>query len=255
MKIAVIQNKITRDKKANLNHVRELITIASKEAEIIVLPEMFNCPYNAHTFYKYSEEEFSTTTNFLKELSKEKNICIIGGSIPEYFNHKIYNTSYTFDRGKYIGKYRKNHLFDVDIKGKMTFRESDTLSKGTDTLVFNYKGINIAICICFDIRFSNYISDITKEADVLVVPAAFNTTTGPLHWHLLMRARAVDNQIYVVAASPSRSDFLSYKAYGHSLIVDPWGKILSEAMEGEEIIYADIDKDYIHRIRNQMPIR
>ncbi len=255
MKIAVIQNRITRDKNENLHHIKELIDEASKKAKLIVLPEMFNCPYNSNTFYKYAEEDFSTTTNFLKELSKEKNICIVGGSIPEISDNNLYNTSYTFDRGKFIGKYRKNHLFDVDIKGKMTFRESDTLSKGTDIFRFTYNNFNIAVCICFDIRFSDYISHITDNADVLIVPAAFNTTTGPLHWSLLMRARAVDNQIYVIAASPSRSEFLSYKAYGHSMIVDPWGKILIETGEKEEIIYADIDKDYIYKIRAQLPIR
>lgn len=253
--IAVIQLDISRDKDDNLNRAEVLIIEASKQASIVVLPEIFNCPYNAKTFHKYAETEFSQTTSWLERLSRSLGITIIGGSIPELEGDKMYNTSYTYSQGNLVAKYRKMHMFDVDIKDGITFKESDVLTPGDSVVTFSVEGLTIGIGICYDLRFPELTrAMVDKGAQVIVMPAAFNTVTGPAHWHLTARTRAVDNQVYFVMASPARSTYLSYKAYGHSLVIDPWGKILSEANEGEEIIYSQIDTDYIKKVRAELPL-
>lgn len=255
MKIAVIQIDVTRDKKANLEHAEQLIRQASQKADFIVLPEMFNCPYNAKTFMTYAEAFPGETTNLLENLAKELDLLIVGGSIPELEADKIFNTSFIYGPEGLIGKHRKAHLFDVDIKGGITFKESDVLHPGHRSTVLTYKDITFGVCICYDMRFPELARTMVNQgAEMIIVPAAFNTTTGPAHWHITARARAVDNQVYFVVASPARSDYLSYKAYGHSLIVNPWGTILSEADILEEIIYADIDREYIKKIRSELPL-
>lgn len=253
--IAVIQLDISRDKQENLNHAKSLIVEAAKRASIIVLPEMFNCPYNAKTFHKYAELEFSETTQWLSKLSKLLKITLIGGSIAELEKDKIFNTSYTYHHGELIGKHRKMHLFDVAIKGGITFKESNVIAAGEKVTTFNVNGLKIGIAICYDMRFPELIrSMVDHGAEVIVVPAAFNTTTGPAHWHVTARARAIDNQVYFVVASPARSAYLSYKAYGHSVVVNPWGEILAEAGELEEVVYAEIDTEYIKKVRAELPL-
>lgn len=255
-KIAVIQILVTRDKAENLKHAKELIIEASKKADIIVLPEMFNCPYNAKTFHKYAEAYLGPTTQMLSELALLLKKVIVAGSIPEEDQGKLYNTAYTFGpEGQLLGKYRKIHLFDVAIKDGISFKESDVISPGEKALVIDLGDLKIGICICYDMRFPElFRTMVDLGAQMVIVPAAFNLITGPAHWHLTSRARAVDNQIYFVVASPSRSDYLSYKAYGHSMIVDPWGKIIEEANTGEMILYSDIDLAYVKKVRSELPL-
>jgi len=254
--IAVCQIDITRDKSANLKNAELLIREASEKAEMVILPEMFNCPYNAKYFPEFGEVYPGETTELLGRLAKELNIYIIGGSIPEIDGEGIYNTSYSFNpMGELIGKHRKVHLFDVDIKGGITFKESDTLSPGDAVTVIETEYCKIGIGICYDMRFPELIRSMVLEgAEMIVIPAAFNLTTGPVHWHTTAKARAIDNQVYFVTASPARSEFLSYKAYGHSLIVNPWGDIIGEAEEGQGIVYGEVDLDYVQKVRNELPL-
>lgn len=147
------------------------------------------------------------------------------------------------------------HLFDINIPGKMTFRESETLSPGQAFASFVLSDFKVGLGICYDLRFPEFASLLTHHlaCNVLVLPSAFNTVTGPMHWHLLQRARAVDCQSYVVSASPARHPDASYQAYGHSLVVAPTGEIIAEAGEGEEIIYADISAEQIAQVRQSIP--
>ncbi len=150
--------------------------------------------------------------------------------------------------------HRKMHLFDVDIPD-IEFKESETITAGNRVTVVDTDLIKIGVAICYDIRFPELFRLMAlKNADIMVVPGAFNMTTGPAHWKTTVRARAIDNQIYVAAASPARNNDLSYVAYGHSLIVDPWGKVIGEAGYGEEIIYATIDISYIKDVREELPL-
>lgn len=256
--LAICQMKVDKDKKTNLCRAEELIRQAKKThcQDIIILPEMFNCPYSYNYFTKYAESFPGETTKLLSSLSNELNVYIIGGSIPEVLNGNIFNTSYVFDRtGKIIAKHRKIHLFDVNIKNGISFKESKYISPGNNITVFDSEFCRIGIAICYDMRFPELIMKMTLAgARLIIVPAAFNTTTGPAHWHIIARSRALDNQIYFVCASPARDDSSDYIAYGHSLIVNPWGKIISEAGEDETIIYGKINLEEITRIRNELPL-
>ena len=158
--------------------------------------------------------------------------------------------------GALIGTHRKTHLFDIDIPGKIQFKESDVLSPGNQLTVLDLPEYGkIGLAICYDIRFPEAAMIAARQgAFLLVYPGAFNTTTGPLHWSLLARARAVDNQSYVALCSPARDLDAAYHAYGHSLVADPSANILSEAEEKETIIYADLDNESITNIRSGIPI-
>jgi len=255
MKVAICQIDVSRDKNDNLNNAERMIRQASNEAELIVLPEMFNCPYNAKTFHKYAENEPGQTMLWMQRLSKELNITLVGGSIPELVGDKMYNTSYTYHHGDLVGKHRKAHLFDVDIKGGITFKESSVLEAGNKATVFKAGNLTLGVAICYDMRFPELMRTMVDQgADMIIIPAAFNTTTGPAHWHVTARARAIDNQVYFLVASPARSEYLSYKAYGHSLMVDPWGEIISEADIKETIIYGEFDLDKVKKVREELPL-
>lgn len=216
-------------------------------AKVVALPECFNSPYGTNFFPEYAEEIPAGETSLkLSAIAKELGIYLIGGTIPErdLRDNKLYNTCTIWSpSGDLIAKYRKVHLFDIDIPGGITFRESDVLSPGNRFVIIEVDNCKIGIGICYDIRFSELARLYRKKGcDVLLFPAAFNMKTGPLHWELLGRARANDNQTFVGLISPSRDASAGYIAWGHSMVVDPWGKVLQSAKEGDEIIVQDIGK-------------
>lgn len=256
--LAICQMKVQTDKELNLQRAEEMITNAAVQgARLIVLPEIFNSPYQAALFPDYAEIFPGQTSNFLSRMAEKHSICLVGGSIVEKDEtNKIYNSSYVFDEnGELIKKYRKAHLFDIDLPGRISFKESATLSPGNDLAVFNYDSIPAGLMICYDIRFPELARVLALEgARLLIIPAAFNLTTGSAHWDLLMRCRAVDNQLFVVAASPARNPDASYQAWGHSMIVDPWGTVIAEADEEEAIILAELDFSLVEKIRKELPL-
>lgn len=257
VKIGLIQMKVKDNKKENLKNAAKLInTISLKKPDIVILPEMFSCPYSSSNFPIYAEEESDYSYKFLSNLAKENNIYLVAGSIPEKDNNKIYNTSYVFDRqGKKIGKHRKVHLFDIDIKGKQTFKESDTLSAGNKATVFETEFGKIGLCICYDFRFPELSRLMIDEgAKAIIVPASFNMTTGPAHWHIMFKSRAIDNQVYTIGCSPARDYNSSYISYGHSLIVSPFGEVLTDLNEDENLIIYTIDFDYVNQVREELPL-
>ncbi len=254
---AVCQLKVTDNKTHNLNGAQKMIEEAAlRGADIIILPEMFNCPYDSSYFSRFSEDYPGETTGLLSTLAALHSVYIVGGSIPEYDKNRIYNTSYSFDRnGALIGRHRKIHLFDVDVEGGIRFNESETITAGSDITVIETEFCKIGIAICYDMRFPELIRKmVLSGAQIIVVPAAFNMTTGPAHWRLIARTRALDNQVYFIAASPARDKTASYVAYGHSLVADPWGDVISEASEKEEIIFSEIDLGFVDKIRRELPL-
>lgn len=257
MKIAICQMKVCNDKDKNISHALEMIDEASKNnADIVILPEMFNCPYQNKYFPIFAETYPDKTTNALKNSAKKNSIYLVGGSIPELENGKIYNTSFVFNRnGNLIGKHQKMHLFDIDIKNGVSFKESDTLSAGKNFTIVDTEFGKIGIAICYDIRFPELSRIMSLEgAELIILPAAFNMTTGPAHWELSIRMRALDNQVYFVGAAPARDNSASYVAFGNSMVSDPWGNIIAAADEKECILYADIDKSIIDKTRNELPL-
>lgn len=234
--------KVGKIKEDNLASAYRLCTEASeKGVNLIVLPECFNSPYGTKYFKKYSESDEGDTVKSLSKWARELGVYLVGGSIPEASDDKFYNTCYAFDRkGNIIAKHRKIHLFDINIPNKIRFFESDVLTAGESPTILQTEYGNIGLGICYDMRFSELAYYYSKNECFLVLyPGAFNTTTGPLHWSLLQRARAVDNQLYVAACAPARVSG-EYESYGHSSVVDPWGNVMTEAGIDEEIIYADI---------------
>lgn len=257
VKIALIQMHVTNDKQVNVDNAEKYIIDATKMgANIIALPEMFNTPYQNSKFPLFAETENGETIKRLSKIAKENSVYLIGGSIPEKDGNKLYNTSFIFDKkGHIIGRHRKMHLFDIDIVGGISFKESDTLSSGNDVTVCDTEYGKIGIAICFDIRFPELARlMVDNGARMIFVPAAFNMTTGPAHWHLTARMRAVDNQVFYAIASPARDEGSSYVAYGHSLVCNPWGKIISELDEKENILISEIDLDEVDKYREQLPL-
>lgn len=229
---------------------------AAQGADILVFPEMWICPYIGELFGKSKEPEGGETYRFMSSLAKELGVYIFGGSIPEEEGDRVYNTCFVFDRnGELIGKHRKAHLFDVDIKGGITFTESNFVGRGEKSTVVDTEFGKIGVAICFDIRFAEFSRKMVKDgAQVIVLPAAFNLTTGPAHWELSIRMRATDNQVYFMGVQPARDPDCRFKAWGHSTVSDPFGVVIDSCDENENIIYCDVDTDRIASVREELPI-
>lgn len=268
VRLACIQLASGAEKAANLKHAAHQVAKAARSgSKIVVLPECFNSPYGCDYFPDYAEEllpsppaaEKAPSFHALSAMAADNDVYLIGGSIPELdpATGKYFNTSLVFARdGKLLATHRKIHLFDIDIPGKITFRESDVLTAGNQiTLVDLPEYGTIAVAICYDVRFPELATIAARKgAFALVYPGAFNLTTGPMHWQLLARARAVDNQIYVAMCSPARDLKSTYHAWGHSLIVDPLANVIVEAEEAETIVEAELHGANIAEARKNIPI-
>lgn len=229
MKVAALQIIVSSNKDENFTSLeRNLDLLENEEIDCVVLPEMFSCPYQTHLFEKYSEIEGGESWLRLSEIAKKNKIYLVAGSVPEFADGHIYNTSYVFDRDGYqIAKHRKMHLFDIDVKNGQKFKESDTLSAGNSTTVFKTEFGIIGLCVCYDFRFPELSRLMVDQgAKMILVPAAFNMTTGPSHRDILFRTRALDNQVYTLGIAPARNPSSGYTSWGHSIVVSPWGDII-----------------------------
>lgn len=257
-KMALCQMRVVDHKGANLARAVNMVEkSAGANAELVVLPEMFNCPYDTRKFGDYAEErEDSRTLRAVSAAAQECGLYMVAGSIPEKEGDKIYNTSFIFNpSGEIIGAHRKLHLFDIDLSGEVAFTESETLTSGQEITVLETDLCTLGVAVCYDLRFIEIFRIMAlRGAELMVIPGAFNLITGPAHWENLIRARAIDNQVYVAAASPARDENASYVAYGHSMVADPWGKILRQAGVGEEILYAVINPSKVEEVRNNLPV-
>jgi len=278
--LALIQlGNISANKPDNLKHAHEMILKAAsgegqaqlKKPDIIVLPECFNSPYGHVHFPVYAEHigyipgkpynvdrSGSESVKMLSSAAKQTGTWLVGGSIPErdIADNKVYNTCTVYTpQGELIAIHRKIHLFDIDIPGKIKFKESETLTGGANMNYFDTEFARIGLGICYDIRFPEVAMISARQGcQVLIYPGAFNMTTGPLHWELLQRARAVDNQVFVAMCSPARDLTAGYHAWGHSMVVDPMAKVIGEADEKEAIIFAYIDPQLFEKARGGIPV-
>lgn len=246
--------KVTPSKERNLEIAGLFIERARlSDAEIIILPEMFNTPYTRSYIRNNAEENHGPTYDYLLEASK--GIILIGGSIPEKSGNKIYNTTYAFENGVELGKYQKINLFDVDYDD-LSYHESDFITPGNTYTVIRTSLGNIGLAICFDLRFPELFQVLEKENPFLyVVPGAFNKVSGPAHYQLLGRARALDTQSYFALCSPASNKDAEYCPYGHSMVIDPWGRVLDELDDMEGILIQDIEIEYVNEIRSKLPIK
>lgn len=258
IKIANLQMKVSANKEDNFTTLNKYLEDVAKEnIDLVVLPEMFNCPYQTLNFPIYAEEEGGESWQACSSLASAYNIYLVAGSMPEKDKDgKVYNTSYVFDRqGIQIGKHRKAHLFDIDVEGGQYFKESDTLTPGNQVTVFETEFGKIGLCICYDFRFPELSRlMIEKGAKIIVVPGAFNMTTGPLHWEILFRLRAVDNQVFTIGVAPARDPESGYTSWGHSMVVSPWGNIINEMDEKEGYIVSELDLSLVEKAREELPL-
>jgi len=257
MRVALIQMPVVPDKSQNIDTACQKIRQAKAEgADFAVLPEIFCCPYDNACFRPCSEPDGGPAQAALSALAKELGIYIVGGSVPEFCDGKLYNTSYVFGRdGSLLAKHRKIHLFDIDVPGGQRFMESDTFAPGNSITTFDTEFGTMGLCVCFDMRFEELARCMAlRGAKAIFVPAAFNMTTGPAHWEILFRQRAVDNQCFTVGVAPARNESASYVSYGNSIAVDPWGTVLCRADAGETTLLADLDMERVDAVRAQLPI-
>ncbi|KAJ7533252.1 hypothetical protein O6H91_13G039600 [Diphasiastrum complanatum] len=257
-KIALCQLFVSKNKLENIRHARELLEAAADGgAKLILLPEMWNCPYSNELFSLFAEEidaddlSGSPSCGMLAEVSRSRKVTLVGGSIPERFGSHLYSTCCVFgSNGKLRARHRKVHLFDVDIPGQLTFKESATLTAGDELTIVDTDVGLLGIGICHDIRFPELaILCAERGADVICYLAAFEMNTGPLFWEVLQKARALDNQLYVATCSPARDLTINHAAWGHSTVVGPFGEILATTGHEEAVVFADIDYAYIREVR------
>jgi predicted amidohydrolase len=218
---------------------------------------MFNCPYQTDQFHLYAEDAGeSPTLKAVSQAARDNEVYLVAGSIPERDQDHIYNTSFIYNpSGELIGRHRKLHLFDIDVPGRIQFKESETLTPGEEITVVETDFGKLGVAICYDIRFPELSRLMTMQgAELLVFPGAFNLTTGPAHWEILSRVRALDNQVYLATCSPARDEQASYVAYGHSLVADPWGDVIFQAGNGEEILYSSIKASRVDEVRQELPL-
>ncbi|KAG9335122.1 hypothetical protein JZ751_005685 [Albula glossodonta] len=248
-RLAVVQLHVSKVKADNLSKAQKLVKEAAGQGAKM---ECFNSPYGTNFFPEYAEKIPGESTQLLSETAKENAVFLVG----EEDGGKLYNTCTVFGPdGTLLLKHRKIHLFDIDVPGKIRFQESETLSPGSSFSMFDTPFCKVGVGICYDMRFAELAQIYTKRGcQLLVYPGAFNMTTGPAHWELLQRGRALDNQVYVATASPARDETSSYVAWGHSSVVNPWGEVITKAGSEETVVYADIDLQYLSDVRQQIPI-
>ena len=255
-KLAVCQIRTELDKKVTMDKTERMVCeAAGNGANVVVLPEMYNCPYSKEYFQSFADAENGESLEQMSAWAKENGVILVGGSIPERDGGKLYNTCFVFDEtGKVIARHRKMHLFDVDIEGGIRFKESNHFAAGNEITTFDTKYGKMGVLVCFDMRFPELVRAMARRgAEVVFCPAQFNMTTGPKHWELTVRARAMDNEIYYVGASAARYEGFHYECWGHSTVADPFGQVIATCDETEQIVYAEIDLNKVDKVRRELP--
>jgi len=276
--VAAVQMNSGEVKAENYAKAGALVRRAAADgARLVVLPEYFNCLGDRRTMLAEAEELDGPTSQWLAALARELKITLVGGTFCERSPDaaRAFNTSLTFDAsGRRVAVYRKLHLFDVDLPGRLTYCESSWLAPGQEVVVADFDfgdavsgsqeesvgglsapvgSLRSALAICYDLRFPELFRLFADQrAELLVVPAAFTKTTGRDHWELLCRARALENQCFLVASNQT-GKHADLETYGHSLIVDPWGVVLARAEEEEGIVMATISRARLDEVRAQLP--
>jgi predicted amidohydrolase len=260
MLIAAVQVCSTADLDENLKRARDLVSIAAdRGAELICLPENFAFMRREGGDLPCAQGLDGPIVQFLQELARSKEAWLLGGSFPEAIegNRRVYNTSVLVaPDGSLAAVYRKIHLFDVDLgsAGGGTFRESDTFAAGSEVVVAATPFGGLGLSICYDLRFPElYRSLVSRGAEIIAVPSAFTPQTGRDHWEVLLRARAIECQAFVVAPAQCGQHSLDRASYGRSMIVDPWGLVLARAGDLPDVIVSSCDLGAIPRVRGAIP--
>ncbi|HVC45458.1 MAG TPA: carbon-nitrogen hydrolase family protein [Candidatus Binataceae bacterium] len=255
---AAIQMSTTGDKAANLARATHLIGLAAaRGAKFVALPEVFNWRGKRADEAAAAETLAGETLTLMGRLARTHDLHLLAGSITERGpgTGKNYNTSVLLGPdGAQLAVYRKIHLFDVDLPGRVTIRESDAKLSGAEVVSVATAIGTIGLSVCYDLRFPELYRRLAfAGARLIAIPSAFTFPTGEAHWEVLMRARAIENQCYVVAPAQFGPNVHGFSDYGNSLIVDPWGRVLARAADQEGVVVAPIDFDYLERVRRELP--
>jgi predicted amidohydrolase len=257
---AVVQMSSGPDRDTNLEGAATLVRqAADRGARLVVLPEVFAWRGPRADERAHAEPVPGPSVDAMAAVARETGVHLLMGSILERAvqeEQRTFNTSCLLSpSGELLARYRKIHLFDVDIPGRVTVRESDTRAPGAEVVTIATELGTLGMSICYDLRFPElYRRQSRAGAELLLVPSAFTFTTGSAHWEVLCRARAVENQCYLLAANQTGTSPHGFADFGHSLIVDPWGAVLAHASEGEGIALAEIDRGYLARVRRELPV-
>jgi predicted amidohydrolase len=255
---AVVQMTSGPDREANLARASALVgEAAGRGAMLVVLPEVFACRAAGPAETAGAEPIPGPTTAAMADLARRAGVWLCAGSLLEAVagDARAYNTSCVLDpAGTIVARYRKVHLFDVDLPGRVAVRESDRRLPGDRPVVVSTPAAILGCSICYDLRFPELYRRLAKAgAEVLLVPSAFTFPTGEAHWEILCRARAIENQCYLLAANQTGESPHGHRDYGHSMIVDPWGTVLARVEDGEGVAVAELDGERLARVRRELP--
>lgn len=258
LRAAAVQLCSGLNKDQNIRSVQRLVAeAAARGAQLVVLPELWDLYGDLARAAQEAESLDGPTAFTLCKLAAEHQLWLVGGSIAERANNgKAFNTSLTINpTGDVVGIYRKIHLFDVDLGATLRVQESDYLTPGESVAGISTELANLGVAICYDLRFPELFRQLsTLGMEILCVPAAFTHTTGQDHWELLVRARAVENQCYLIAANQVGQHSPTSRSFGNSLIVDPWGRVLAKANgDREQVIVADLSSELLTDTRARVP--
>ena len=245
---------------ANLTSAGALIQQAADAgADLLAFPEMFLGLFGPEKKRQAAESLEGDIVGRFRQYASEQNIMLLLGSLYEHNPQdpeRVYNTSVLIGAdGAVLGSYRKQMLFDIDLP-EVRFKESDTIAPGEQAAPVIPTPIgNIGLSICFDLRFSHIYSDLRRRgAEIVFVPANFTVPTGQAHWHILLQARAIEGQFYVAAPAQIGRVSRNFNAYGHSLLIDPWGRICAQNETTTDLIFAEVDLDLLRRVRREIPM-
>jgi deaminated glutathione amidase len=257
MRVAAVQLNSTGDKGRNLEIAARLVSAAAADgAQLIGLPEKWNLLAAGDQLSEGAEPLDGPTLTEAAGWARELGVHLLAGSIAERVegDQRLYNTStLTGHDGEIVAVYRKIHLFDVDVEG-IRYRESDRERPGEEIVVATAGELELGLTVCYDLRFPELYRILAiRGARLLTVPSAFTAPTGRAHWEVLVRARAIENQAFVLAPNQVGEAPPHYSSYGHSMVVDPWGAVLAEAPDGEGFVIADLDLSSQDRVRAELP--
>jgi predicted amidohydrolase len=257
VRIALVQMNSRDDKAENLEQAERLVgQAAAWGSDLVVLPELWTYlgPRKRHS--EVAEPIPGETSEFLARLAGRYRFWLVGGSYLERVEgaERFHNTSVVFDPdGEIVARYRKLHMFDVEVDGKL-YEESATVAPGAGAVVTPLGGVPVGLSICYDLRFPELYRRLAAQgARLVTVPAAFTMETGKDHWEVLLRARAIENQVYVLAAAQCGTYPPGNACFGHSMIVDPWGVVVAQGGYREGVVVADVDLGHADRIRKSLP--
>jgi predicted amidohydrolase len=256
-KVAAIQMASGPNVAGNLNEARRLIEKAvAQGARLVVLPEFFTIMGvgDAERVAASERPGKGVMQEFLAEMARKHRIWVVGGSIPMVADapDKVRNTCLVFDEhGEQVARYDKIHLFNLDL-GNEHYHEASTIEAGNQVVVVDSPFGRIGLAICYDLRFPELFRAM-KDIDIIVLPSAFTATTGKMHWEILVRARAIENLAYVIASAQGGYHVNGKETHGHSMIVDPWGRILDELPRGSGVVVAELNPSYQKSLRASLP--